>query len=692
MILDKLNYSVKEISGIGEYYNKKLSRIGINKICDLLTYFPRTYSDRSSIVSLKEAVSLESATVKVKVVDHRLVGNEKRKFLKIIIFDGKNFGSLLCFNRNFLKNVLQIGKNFYITGKFYYKFNEIQAANFEYEEVEKTTYTGKIVPIYPLPEGFSQRFFRNSIRDAIKKYYSIIEDELPSDYIQKRSLLHKRDAVKNVHFPENFLLFSKAKKTFIYEEFFYQRLFLLKRKEILKKIKKERKQIDFVLKKKLIKTLPFELMDFQIKAIEEIENDIFSDHVFSRLLQGDVGSGKTMVALITMLSVIEAGLQCAFMAPTEVLARQHYKTITRFLKDLDIKVGLLIGSLKKSEKEEIMSKIGRGELQLIIGTHALFSEDVVYNNLGYVVIDEQQRFGVEQRYQLINKGKDVDLLMMTATPIPRSLALSLYGDMEITLMQGVIRGRLPVKTWFIYDDPSRRRKMHEWIKTTLKNEGGRVIFVYALIETSEKIESKNLFEEYEELKVIYKDFGTGFIHSRVSEEEKETIMQDFTLGKIKVLASTTIVEVGIDVPDANIIVVENAESYGLSTLHQLRGRVGRNNKQSYMILIADPDRLTEVGKKRLEIMVKEHDGFKIAEYDLLLRGPGEFLGNRQSGLPEYRFADIRRDMEILKEASDDALEFLKTDPDFNLKENYNIKISFLNRLKNYEKLYKRVDV
>lgn len=692
MILDKLNYPTSELTGIGRYYTKKLEQIGIKDVSGLLKYFPRAFSDRSTIVSLQEASILYSATVKVKIIEHKLIGSGVKKILKIIIFDGKYFGALVCFNRNFLKNILLIGKEFYITGKFFFKFNEIQSTNFEYEEVEKNSFTGKIVPIYPLSEGLTQNIFRKSIMDAIKKYYREIEDELPIHLIKKRELLPKKDAIKNVHFPDSFQLYARAKKTFVYEEFFFQRLFLIKRRELLKKINKKRDKIEFKFKNKLLKELPFELMDFQKKAIEEIEKDIFSNHVFSRLLQGDVGSGKTLVALITMLSVIEAGYQTALMVPTEVLAKQHYKTINNLLKNFNIKIGLLLGGIKKREKEELLDKIKSGEIKLIIGTHALFSDEVKYKNLGYVVIDEQQRFGVEQRYQLINKGDAVDLLMMTATPIPRSLALSLYGDMEITLMSGTIRGRIPVKTWLIPDNEIRIEKMHKWISETLKKEDGRVIFVYPLIEYSEKNDIKNLFEEYEKLAKIYKDFGTGFIHSKVDSQEKEMIMNDFRDGKIKILASTTIVEVGVDVPDANIIIIENAENYGLSTLHQLRGRVGRNNKQSYMILISDIERLTEVGRKRLEIMTKENDGFKIAEEDLLLRGPGDFLGYRQSGLPEYKFADIRKDLEILKDASTDAEEFLKDDPELAKSENLNIKTAFLHRLKEYQQLYTRSDV
>ena len=687
MILDKLNYSITSLKGIGSYYSKILNKIEINTVSDLLEYFPRAFSDRTKTVNLKDALSLNTATVKVKVVEHRMMGKKYRQFLKVLIHDDSNFGALVCFNRNFLKSSLVIGNNYYITGRFYFSFGEIQSSNFEFEEASEE-YKGRILPIYSLTSGLNQNTLRKSIEDALKKYRLDIEDELPLWCIKKRELLLKRDAIWNVHFPKDFNLYAKAKKTFIYEEFFFQKLFLLKRKESIEKIKKHRPKPSFNYKDKLLKNLPFKLTDYQIKAILEIEKDIFSDHVFSRLLQADVGAGKTIVALITMISVVEAGFQTVLMAPTEVLANQHYKVIKKLISGLNLNIALFVGSLNKKERENILRGLKSGELQIVIGTHSVFSEDVTYKNLGFVVIDEQQRFGVEQRYQLLSKGDAVDLLLMTATPIPRSLAMSLYGDLELTMMKGIIQGRLPVKTWLIDDNQERIDKMHKWIKSLL-GKNGRAIFVYSLIEDSNKVDNKDLYSEFEKLLKTYIPYKAGFVHSKIKSEEKEQIMNDFQKGNINILAATTVVEVGIDVPDANVIVVENAENYGLSTLHQLRGRVGRNNQQAFMVLITKIDELTEIGKKRLKIMTTENDGFKIAEEDLILRGPGDFLGSRQSGLPEYKFADIRKDLEILKESSEDAEELYNTDNELKKTENMNVKISFINRLKNYMIHYKK---
>ena len=362
-------------------------------------------------------------------------------------------------------------------------------------------------------------------------------------------------------------------------------------------------------------------MDYQEKALSEIENDIFCGTVFSRLLQGDVGSGKTIVALLAMLSVIESGEQTALLVPTEVLANQHYKTIKKLTSHLSLDIAILTASLSKKERTNILNGLKSGEIKMVIGTHALISDDVIYKNLGFVVIDEQQRFGVEQRYQLLKKGDAVDVLLMTATPIPRSLAMSLYGDLSLTTMEGTIKGRIPVKSWLIDDNEKRIANMHNWIKNEVGIDG-RAIFVYPLIEESDKSDYKDLNTNYEKLKSIYGEDKVAFIHSKVSAKEKDQIIQNFRDGIYNILVATTVVEVGLDVPDATVMVVENAENYGLSALHQLRGRVGRNNKQGYMIMVTKLEQLTEDGKKRLEIMTKENNGFKIAEEDLLIRGPG----------------------------------------------------------------------
>ena len=678
-LLNELDVKVETLRGVGKKAVSILGKVGIYSIGELLSYFPRKFSDRTKSYTLEEAVNIPEATVVALVVDYRMIGRGYRKILKILINDGVNYGALICFNRNFLKNSLKMGKKYYITGKFSFNYGEYQCSNFEYEEFADN-YAPKFVPLYPLTSGMTQKFIRNLVEYSLQKYYNSIENDLPTRLIAKRRLLNKKDVIKNLHYPDSLEKFFLAKKSFIYEEFFFQQLFLLNRKNKISNISKNRKSVKYIYKNKVLSALPYKLTDYQERGLEEIEKDLFSHKVMSRLAQGDVGCGKTIVALLSILSVIESGEQTAYMAPTEVLARQHYDNIKKICSVLDINIGFLTGSIQKKEREAILSDLANGEIDLILGTHSLFSKDVVYKNLGYVVIDEQQRFGVEQRLNLSNKGEQVDILLMTATPIPQSLALALYGDLELTIMKGKINGRIPVKTWVIDDDEDRIKKMRQWLKNIL-TENGRGIFVYSQIEEGDNSELKNLEDEYGRLNKEFSQFGAGIIHSRMTSVAKDDIIEKFRSGEYKILAATTVVEVGLDIPDANVIVVENAERYGLSTLHQLRGRVGRNNIQAYMILISKLSDLSEDGKKRLEIIKNSIDGFAISEKDLELRGPGDFLGTKQSGLPRFKYADIKTDFEILKEAKSDADYLFSDDPNLEKNENLNTKKAFLDRLK-----------
>ena len=678
-ILNELNVKVETLKGVGKRAVSILNRANIHSIGELLQYFPRKFSDRTKTCTLEEAVNRPESTVVAMVVDYRMIGRGYRKFLKILINDGSNYGALICFNRNFLKNSLKMGEKYYITGKFSFNYGEYQCSNFEYEELSDN-YTPRLVPLYPLISGMTQKLIRNSVEYSLQKYYNSIENDLPARLIAKRGLLNKKDVIKNLRYPDSLERFFHAKKSFIYEEFFFQQLFLLNRKNKISNISKSRKSVKFDYKNKVLSALPFKLTEYQEKALEEIEKDLFSRKVMSRLAQGDVGCGKTIVALLSILSVIESGEQTAYMAPTEVLARQHYDNIKRICSVVDVKIGFLTGNVQKKERETVLSDLANGEIDLIVGTHSLFSKDAVYKNLGYVVIDEQQRFGVEQRLNLSSKGEQVDILLMTATPIPQSLALALYGDLELTIMKGKISGRIPVKTWVIDDDEERLKKMRRWLKNILL-ENGRGIFVYSQIEEGDNSELKNLEEEYSKLSKEFSQFGTGIIHSRMTSAAKDEIIEKFRRGEYKILAATTVVEVGLDIPDANVIVVENAERYGLSTLHQLRGRVGRNNREAYMILISKFSDLSEEGKKRLEIIKNSTDGFAIAEQDLELRGPGDFLGTKQSGLPKFKYADLKTDFEILKDAKNDAEDIFSNDPNLEKTENINTKKAFLERLK-----------
>ncbi len=682
MISENLNFPLTSLKGIGKRIEETLFSIDIHNVADLLEYYPRDFSDRRIPLLLKDAIKEDKiSTVKVTVTDHLMKGKKYNQFLKVLIHDSSGYGALLCFNRNFLQDTLLVGRTFYITGRFQFKFGEIQCSSFDYEE-ESESYKGKIVPIYPLTSGLTQNVLRKSIEDALNKHRLNIDDELPQKIVQKRELFLKRDALKNIHFPDDDDKYAKAKRTLNYENYFFQKLFLLKRKERLSVTKRELKRIEFRLKKEVIGNLPFQLTSYQKQAIDEIEKDLFSEKILNRLLQGDVGSGKTIVAILSMLSMVEAGYQVALMAPTEILAIQHYNNIKKLCDSLWIDIALLTSNISKKDRDKTYNSLKNGDISIVIGTHSLFSSDVTYKNLGFVVIDEQQRFGVEQRYALTSKGEAVNLLMMTATPIPQSLALTLYGDLDVSVMKGTIDGRIKTKTWVIDDNENRIAKMHEWIRGQIENDG-RALIVYPLIEDEEDTsDNKNLIEEYEKLKKIYKN-NVSFIHSKLPLDEKNIVIDDFRSGKIKVLASTTIVEVGLDIPEANVIVVENANMFGLSTLHQLRGRVGRNNQQGFMILIADNNRIGDDAKKRLKIIESENDGFRIAEEDLLLRGPGDFIGARQSGLPNLKYGDIRRDLELIGEAFADAEDLYNDDPKLSKRENQNTLLSLIEREKKF---------
>ena len=688
MLLHEIQESLLQIPGIGDKNLKLFQNVGVNSVADLLTYYPRRFSDRTETVSFREAVLRHEAAVRVRVCDYRLIRRGPRKqILKIIVSDGTDYGCLVCFNRSFLRDALHQDHEYLVTGKWTYSYGEFQCSSFEYEEADKTfsvrNVPSKIIPIYPLTAKLTQKLLRNVMIFCLNKYLPKLEDELPYGSVEKYGLVHKADMLRNMHFPISFADYAAAKKAALYEEFFFQQLFLLSRRNKTCNINKERTPIQWTLKQKILAALPFSLTDYQEQALSEIEADLFGHRVMQRLLQGDVGCGKTIVAILAMADVVESGQQCAIMVPTEMLARQHYINIGRMCEPAGITVELLHGKMRKPQRERLLSRIKSGEVQIVVGTHSLFSKDVIYHDLGLAVIDEQHRFGVEQRMALVQKGECVDLLLMTATPIPQSLALSLYGDLELTTMRGKIAGRIPVKTWVIDDVAARIEKMYEWIKTLLA-QNGRAIIVYAQIDESdgenEDINIKNLETEYEHLSQVFAEYGTAMIHSRIDDEEKYTIVQQFREGTIKLIAATTVVEVGIDIPDANVIVIENAERYGLATLHQLRGRVGRNSKESYMVLISKLDNLTEEGRKRLQVIKDNTDGFIIAEEDLMLRGPGDFIGLQQSGMPE-NLRNIRQELQLLEAARDDARQLFEEDPDLSKPDHLNVQKSFLERLK-----------
>ena len=667
MFLREYSKNIRFIRGVGPAVTEILSKIGIKTVSDLLLHLPRDYEDRRHIDKLADALVKNSINAVVRVIAQDSIGWGRKKTLKVYVEDSSARAALVCFGRNYLSSVLIPGQSFFISGKFTYRYGEIQSTSFEVEKYSSSSSNfGKIIPVYPLTEGLSQNLIRKIVRNAFLSIDSKVSDEIPAYLREKYHFPGKYDALHKIHFPEDLEDVKKARKALAYEELFYLQLVILRRRIKRIIVRNSRKKIPFSLKQRLIKRLPFGLTGDQLKVLAEIEKDLFSEHSMMRMLQGDVGCGKTLVAFISALSVIEAGEQVALMVPTELLAKQHAENAAVLLEPLGIRIAILTGSISGKERKYLLSSLENGDIDLIIGTHALFSSDVKYKKLGYVIVDEQHRFGVMQRVALTEKGSSPDLLLMTATPIPRTLSLTAFGDLDISWIHEMPGGRRGIVTHLARE--GNEKKVYNRVEEELE-KGHQAYFVYPLIEESEALSLKDAESMYEYLKhKVFKKRNVGLIHSRIPEIEKSEVMERFVAGSIDVLVSTSVVEVGVDVPNATCMVIEHAERFGLSALHQLRGRVGRGAAQSFAFLIYG-NKLTEDGLKRLRIMMETTDGFKIAEEDLKIRGPGEVLGIRQSGFLKFKAADIINDVDILYNARRDAEYIVKNDPGFLSSEN-----------------------
>ncbi len=669
MYIRELTDPVDTLRGIGPRNRELLAQAGIRTLADLLLYLPRDYEDRSVLHTLAESISLPRATCVVKVIAHDSVGWGKRKTLKVYVEDKTARAALVCFNRNFLGRVLMPGKTFLVSGAFHYRFQEIQSTSFEAEPLDLASPAAgaRILPVYPLTEGLLQPVLRRAAQAAMSAAAGRIDEELPRSLRERRGFPPLAEALREAHFPSSGEALAAARAALIYWELFYLQL-AIKRRYLKRRVeqRKARAAIRHDLRDRLLARLPFRLTADQERVLAEIEGDLFSDRPASRLLQGDVGCGKTLVALISALAVIEAGQQVALMAPTELLARQHGDSAARLLEPIGVSVGLLTGSVRSEQRTQLLGALARGEVQLVVGTHALFSQDVAYRSLGLVIVDEQHRFGVEQRVALVSKGASPDLLLMTATPIPRTLALTAFGDLDISTIRMMPEGRRPVITHLAAE--GHEDKVYGRVRRELE-AGRQAYFVYPMIEESEKLDLKHAEGMYEHLRSrVFPDRRLALIHSRVGEDEKRERMEEFTRGRIDVLVATSVVEVGVDVANATCMVVEHAERFGLSALHQLRGRVGRGPLQSYAFLVYG-QALTEDGTARLKTMKETTDGFRIAEEDLRIRGPGELLGVRQSGYFRLAIADLARDAGVLLQARDDVSALLDEDPGLLSEEN-----------------------
>ncbi|MBI5573595.1 MAG: ATP-dependent DNA helicase RecG [Elusimicrobia bacterium] len=665
------NISVQYIKGVGEKTAQKLYRyLKIKSVKDLLYYFPREWEDRAHPKKISQLKGGERATVRGKVEN---VSTEWRgRYLvafKAKIKDSSGSLNLIWLRRytrsydvlGTLKKEIKEGYDIFVTGSVSSDLWEKTVNVQEYEVItgdEKNLINAnRIVPVYPLTKSFTNKFLRTIIKRSIEKYIGNFSEIIPEKYLKKYGLVDIKYAVQNIHFPETFTDGDNAKNRLAFDEFLD---FQLKLEFLKQKHKYEKKEFKYILTKKLLTpfkaNLPFELTAAQKNVINDIFDDMQSQKPMNRLLQGDVGSGKTVVALSTMLLAVESGFQAAILAPTEILAEQHFYTIKKLLKKLDVEVGFIIGQMSQKEKKTIKQKIADGTANIIIGTHALLEEDLKFKNLSLVVIDEQHRFGVEQRLKMRKKSKfrNADFLLMSATPIPRTLGLTLYGDLDISTIKELPPGRIPIKTLEMSD-----KNAYNFVREKIA-QGEQAFIVYPLVDESEKLQLKSAIKEAENLRVTeFTDFSVGLIYGRMKPEEKELVMSDFAKKKYQILISTTVIESGIDITNATVMVIEHAERYGLSTLHQLRGRVGRGDKESYCILIGDAK--TENAKTRLDVLTKTNDGFKIAEEDLKLRGYGEFFGTQQSGLTEFKIGNMISDFEIIQKAKETAVDMLKNE-------------------------------
>ncbi|MFA7658334.1 MAG: ATP-dependent DNA helicase RecG [Candidatus Gastranaerophilaceae bacterium] len=688
------------IKGVGPKVGYILNKLGIYTANDLLFYFPRRHIDYSNRTLIKNLKVDTTTTIFgcIKSVS-AFVTKSNLSVLKVKIADESGSLDLSFFyasrgNRHMLeryKSQFPKGAGIMVSGTV--KVNSfdgrltldkpqysIMSGDFLEEGENSNLNLGRIVPIYPLSENLSIKTLRRAIFNAIVMYKESIPTVLPEYLIKKYNLLEKKDAIEQIHFPKSMEMLEKARFSLVFEELF---IIQLKLAQLREDNRKNNTAIPLKIKekglvKKFIKNLPFELTDAQKRAVDDILKDLNSTEPMQRLLQGDVGSGKTVVATIMLLAAVENGYQGAIMAPTEILAQQHYNNLTQWLTPMGLGVGLFLGSNSQKLRTKIERDLKNGQTHIAVGTHALIQEKVAFDNLGVIVIDEQHRFGVKQRTLLKNKAQSPQMLTMTATPIPRTLALTVHGDLDLTIIDELPKGRKPIKTAIITQ--SGHKYAYELIKDEIE-QGRQVYVVYPLIDESETLSAKAATIEAENLKKnIYPQYRIGLLHGKLKNDEKERVMDDFKNKKYDILVSTTVVEVGVDVPNATVMLIENAERFGLSQLHQLRGRVGRSDLQSYCIISTSTK--SQETRERLDIMAQTNDGFIIAEKDLQIRGPGEFLGVRQSGLPDLIISDIVKDAKILEIARNEAIEFVKC---YKLDKFFQLKSATgLNMISNYD--------
>ena len=665
-----LEKDVKYIKGVGPNRVKLLNKLGIFTLKDLITYYPRTYEDRSKPKNIAECIDGEEVLIEAyasgKVTDVRLRGKTMQK---LVIRDETGVATAVWFNQSYLKNKFKQGEKYTFYGKISNIFGKITINSPVFDEEGKTSNTGKIIPIYPLTFSLSQNTIRRIMENAIKEVEGKLEETLPEYILKEYKLEGINEATKSIHFPQEFKDFNIARNRLAFEELLTMQLALL---ELKNSYINEEKGIQFskdVHMSDIINKLPFQLTNAQRRVLEEIDNNMESDKPMNRLLQGDVGSGKTVIAMCAAYKAVKCGYQAAIMAPTAILATQHLENFKKIFDELDIKCELLISAMTKKKKTELLERLKNGEIDILIGTHALLQENVEFKNLGLVVTDEQHRFGVKQRTTIVEKGQNPDVLVMTATPIPRTLALILYGDLDISIIDELPPNRKKIDTFAVTKGMEDR--INNFIKVQLK-EGRQAYIVCPLVEENEELDLKSVEKLYEKCKTeTFPEYRVEYIHGKMKAKDKDDIMMRFKNKEIDILISTTVIEVGVDVPNANIMVIEDAQRFGLAQLHQLRGRVGRGEYKSYCILKYEGK--GETVRKRMKVMCDTNDGFIISEKDLELRGSGDFFGTMQHGLPEFKIANLFEDMNILKVAQEAAIKIIDKDPKLEKEENMRLK-------------------
>ena len=670
--MGELEKEIQYIKGVGPNRAKLLQKLGIHTLKDLITYYPRDYEDRnkpSEIAYLQDGQEALIEAIPVSKVSEIRTKNKRVVLYKLMVRDSTGTCILTWYNQSYLKNRFKVGQIYKFFGKVKRVGGHIEMMSPVYDLEKTNKNTGKIIPIYPSTYQLSQNTIRQIMANGLNLVKSKLQETMPEFIKQRYQLINYEEAITRIHFPNDFNEFKQARRRLVFEELLSMQLALLTLKN---QYMTEEEGISFSKEVKMsdvINQLPFHLTKAQEKVLEEIDRDMEDRKTMNRLLQGDVGSGKTAVSIIASYKAVKSGYQVAIMAPTAILATQHLESFKQLLDPFHIRCELLVSSITKKKKEEILERLENGEIDIIIGTHALLEENVRFKKLGFIVTDEQHRFGVKQRGTIVAKGENPDVLVMTATPIPRTLALILYGDLDISIIDELPPNRKKIDTYAVRKEMEAR--VNQFKKKQI-DEGRQAYIVCPLVEENEEMNLKSVTELAEKYKKeVFKEYRVEYLHGKMKNKEKDEIMMKFKEGEIDILIATTVIEVGVNVPNASIMVVENAERFGLAQLHQLRGRVGRGEYQSFCILKYEGK--SETIQKRMKVMTDTNDGFIISEKDLELRGTGEFFGTKQHGMPEFKIANLFEDMPILKEVQKLASQLIDEDPKLEKKENKLLK-------------------